>query len=577
MFKNLLFDIDNTIFNFHHAEQIALEKIFQKLEKETNYSYNHIKETYLIQKKIFQNHSGVTGSSHCKFLQLKTLFDKLSISLNQLHVFSEYYDDEFKKNILLYPKCEEFLRFCRLNNINLYCLSNNTSKEQIDRIKHTGLLDLFNTIYTSEEFGIEKPDSKLYNHILSLINGSNNDTAMIGDSFTHDISGPNYINMFAFWLQDENCFTNKYIQFHDYQFLLELFQEYFHKTKIFIELSKKMGERFDLVQAGGGNSSFKMKDYMFIKSSGCGLSEITMYKNYVGIQYVNIKNGIHQINDENKRNREKNAANLTNNEIVFYKQYKPSIETTMHTLTNTYTIHLHPIQFNKISALKDCKKIISHIFPNSCFIDYFTPGIDVALQLHNIYKNESIIFLKNHGIVFTHENPEILQLIIEDTMIKLENYLDISFDKYKFVNTLSNIMEIVSLQPYVSYLSEDRVIENYINNNNLTKHLFKSFFPDKVVYCGNDFVLIDENVEESLEINIKNYIHHNGEIPKIFIKKNEDSFLCYICSNSLKKCLEIESVLKSHLLCYQKNNELLTDDEIQYLNNWDAEKYRKSL
>ena len=132
MFKNLLFDIDNTIFNFHHAEQIALEKIFQKLEKETNYSYNHIKETYLIQKKIFQNHSGVTGSSHCKFLQLKTLFDKLSISLNQLHVFSEYYDDEFKKNILLYPKCEEFLRFCRLNNINLYCLSNNTSKEHLN-------------------------------------------------------------------------------------------------------------------------------------------------------------------------------------------------------------------------------------------------------------------------------------------------------------------------------------------------------------------------------------------------------------------------------------------------------------
>ena len=27
----------------------------------------------------------------------------------------------------------------------------------------------------------------------------------------------------------------------------------------------------------------------------------------------------------------------------------------MHTLTNTYTIHLHPIQINKISALKDCK------------------------------------------------------------------------------------------------------------------------------------------------------------------------------------------------------------------------------
>ena len=29
----------------------------------------------------------------------------------------------------------------------------------------------------------------------------------------------------------------------------------------------------------------------------------------------------------------------------------------MHTLTNTYTIHLHPIQINKISVLKDYVKI----------------------------------------------------------------------------------------------------------------------------------------------------------------------------------------------------------------------------
>ena len=43
----------------------------------------------------------------------------------------------------------------------------------------------------------------------------------------------------------------------------------------FIEISKFAGERFDLVQAGGGNSSVKNDNgTMFIKASGTCLSEV---------------------------------------------------------------------------------------------------------------------------------------------------------------------------------------------------------------------------------------------------------------------------------------------------------------
>jgi len=52
MFQNLLFDIDNTIFNFNYAEKIALENVLKKFENDTNYDYKYIKESYYIQKKI---------------------------------------------------------------------------------------------------------------------------------------------------------------------------------------------------------------------------------------------------------------------------------------------------------------------------------------------------------------------------------------------------------------------------------------------------------------------------------------------------------------------------------------------
>ena len=53
----------------------------------------------------------------------------------------------------------------------------------------------------------------------------------------------------------------------------------------------------------------------------------------------------------------------------------------------------------------------------------------------------------------------------------------------------------------------------------------------------------------------------------------------YINAASLSKCKEIEDVLKSQLVIidsdFDKN--YLSPDEICFLNNWDAEKYRKNL
>ena len=51
----------------------------------------------------------------------------------------------------------------------------------------------------------------------------------------------------------------------------------------------------------------------------------------------------------------------------------------------------------------------------------------------------------------------------------------------------------------------------------------------------------------------------------------------YISSNSIFKCKEIEDVLISHLICYKDNNIFLDKNELDYLNNWDAEKYRKTI
>ena len=148
--------------------------------------------------------------------------------------------------------------------------------------------------------------------------------------------------------------------------------------------------------------------------------------------------------------------------------------------------------------------------------------------------------------------------------------------KYHFVNDISLLMNSVYNENHISYLSEDSYINNFLekgDKDNKLQHIFKTFIPDKLVYCGVHFVDSNEN---NLSKAIPEYITKFNEKPKVFLIK-EDTYNLYISSNSIRKCQDIESVLKSHLMCYNENNIILEDNEIKYLNNWEAEKFRKSI
>ena len=115
----------------------------------------------------------------------------------------------------------------------------------------------------------------------------------------------------------------------------------------------------------------------------------------------------------------------------------------MHCITKKYTVHIHPLAFSSICGLSDCKDLINKHFNDVCFIDYVTPGISVTQQLMDKYTNENIIFLKNHGIVVTSDDPNQIYNLLENTIKTLEKISGTSnaFNKYKHTNYISSILK----------------------------------------------------------------------------------------------------------------------------------------
>ena len=371
---------------------------------------------------------------------------------------------------------------------------------------------------------------------------------MFGDNYEKDIKGALRLNILSYWVNENN---NEFI---DYKNIFTKFKNIFDNLIELKNISKYCGERFDLVQAGGGNVSVKNDELMFIKASGYNLTNVDDKNGYTVINnkilFEDIKNNC--IKDVVKYN------------LIGSK--RGSIETYMHSILKKYTIHIHPIQINKILISKNSKEIINQIYPSGLIIDYFTPGIKVCNEIQKLYNNQNVIFLLNHGIIITCDFIDEIYILLEELINKFENYQNIDFDRYRLTNKISSVINSKCKLSNITYLCEDEIINKYFLNK---KEIFqmKISFPDALIYCGAKILFNMDNLDS--------YMKSLGESPKIIVEND----LIYINSHNLQKCKEIEDVFKSNIMILDSDFDkcFLSFEEICFLNNWDAEKYRKNI
>ena len=340
-----------------------------------------------------------------------------------------------------------------------------------------------------------------------------------------------------------------------------------------IKLSKYAGMREDIIQSGGGNTSVKINDEtMFIKSSGYQLSEVEENVGYSKVNYKKIVDYFKSHLDI-KRSDEKE---LLENTLIEGK--RPSIETFLHSITEKYTLHTHPLLINVFTSRKNGMKELKSMFPDSLVIDYQTPGIFLAkeffykfLKLENPQKI-NIVFLKNHGLIVSGKNMDEVIELHESILETLENKLKVNMRAYRNSTFLFKKLEDF-IENNIVYLCENSRIKNFIENNSI-EDINYCFSPDSLIYCNKKILLLNKD-DDMLEV-IKNHNLKYGNFNVVYFE-NE----LYIVAPNVKKAKEIESVLSFNLqvLELNKNDEMdfLTEEEQNFLLNWDSEKYRKNL
>ena len=129
------------------------------------------------------------------------------------------------------------------------------------------------------------------------------------------------------------------------------------------EMSNKYGANPEYVLAGGGNTSFKCDDYLWIKGSGTSLATIKG-EDFVVLERKLLAQMWSAQYPEDEAAREAAVLEDMMDARIKGENRRPSVETLLHDLfPQKFILHVHPAIVNGITCSKEGKAAMERLFP----------------------------------------------------------------------------------------------------------------------------------------------------------------------------------------------------------------------
>ncbi len=324
-------------------------------------------------------------------------------------------------------------------------------------------------------------------------------------------------------------------------------------------LSARLGQRIELVQGPGGNTSIKDGNTLWIKASGKWLADAQRRNIFVSIDLRRaralIKQGIGDL------------ASC----VIGESGLRPSIETAVHALIEyPVVVHLHSINALAWAVRTDGQSTVASKLRglNWVWLDYARPGPELATALYNLLKKRAtanVILLGNHGLVICAESvgeAEALVKIVEKRLAALAR---------PWQPPSSKDLE------YFSAISECRlptVMDTHaIARDPLARRLASdgALYPDHAVFLGGSVPIVTHQSDSSGH----GAIEARLALPPYCVIVQEQAVLlgseCSAAAEAMLACCALV-VLRQHdpaLVHY------LAANEVEALGAWEMEKFRK--
>jgi rhamnose utilization protein RhaD (predicted bifunctional aldolase and dehydrogenase) len=328
------------------------------------------------------------------------------------------------------------------------------------------------------------------------------------------------------------------------------------------KLSARIGKDLTLIQGGGGNTSIKIKNRMWVKASGKWLSDAEKEDIFVSVDDAAIRKAIDASEDDPV------TQYIDKNQTL-----RPSIETTLHALLpHKVVLHVHSVNAIAWTVRKDGFEQLKTKLQglNWSWLDYQQPGLPLTNAVAKIIENNpDLLILANHGLVIGADNCKNAEILLYEIEARLSHGL-LNISPKPNIRKLTELSENIPYTPAI--LDEIHAIAT--NPNKLKVASRGIFYPDHVVFLGAELCIVRH--EQQISSSIESYYKRYNTMPVAIYIEN----MGVLVLNDIKPASEVMLLALSYVLMrldLSVECNYLKDDQVFQLLNWEAEKYRQKI
>jgi len=379
-----------------------------------------------------------------------------------------------------------------------------------------------------------------------------------------------------------------------------------------IAISRKFGQDSRFVIAGGGNTSYKDENRLWVKASGHALATITE-DGFAVLDRALLNEMGEKAYNEDTAIREEQVKNDLSVACIT-KDRRPSVETSLHNCMGfAFVVHLHPTLVNGLMCSVNAEAACKEIFPDALYIEYTDPGYTLFKKVYDrikAYKAEKgkepqVIFLQNHGIFVGGDTTAEIEGIYSEVLGKLEAKVAALPEGDTAVSeTVTDVVPAIRQMLSRSgrgfktlKVTKNALVDFFIDGCSVTStgsvtdcpgksgfdKIAKPFTPDIIVYCKSSYIFIeaesDEEILKQTEEEIEAFVSGKGYTPKVLLIKGigliavgDSSRNAQIITDVFTDAMKIAFYAQSF-----GGEHPMERAWIDFIDNWEVENYRRKV
>lgn len=379
-----------------------------------------------------------------------------------------------------------------------------------------------------------------------------------------------------------------------------------------IAISRKFGQDSRFVIAGGGNTSYKDENRLWVKASGHALATITE-DGFAVLDRALLNEMGEKAYNEDTAIREEQVKNDLSVACIT-KDRRPSVETSLHNCMGfAFVVHLHPTLVNGLMCSVNAEAACKEIFPDALYIEYTDPGYTLFKKVYDrikAYKAEKgkepqVIFLQNHGIFVGGDTTVEIEGIYSEVLGKLEAKVAALPEGDTAVSeTVTDVVPAIRQMLSRSgrgfktlKVTKNALVDFFIDGCSVTStgsvtdcpgksgfdKIAKPFTPDIIVYCKSSYIFIeaesDEEILKQAEEEIEAFVSGKGYTPKVLLIKGIGLIAVGDSSRNAQIITDVfTDAMKVAFYAQSFGGEHPMEQAwIDFIDNWEVENYRRKV